>query len=217
MCYNTKLIRKAAEIEIRFDAVFDDLNLYRSSDQINAFEFPKTPVITNLKQEIIEHFHWGLIPKWAKDENIRKYTVNARIETIGQKPSFKDNVNNRCLIIADGFYEWQWLDVKGRKKQKFEIGLPNNDLFVFAGLWSEWIDNLSGELKKTYTIITTEAKGIMEKIHNTKKRMPIILSKNNEKDWLANVSFDNFINMDIELIANKILPDNSENTQISIF
>ena len=217
MCYNTKLIRKASEIEIRFNAIFEDIDLYYPSNQINAFEFPKTPIIRNLQQKKIEHCSWGLIPQWAEDENIRKYTLNARIETITKKASFKENIHNRCLIIADGFYEWQWMDTKGRNKQKYEVGLPNNDLFAFAGLWSEWYDEISKETKKTYTIITKEAQGIMREIHNSKKRMPLILSKDNEKHWLSNNSIEEFKNINIELKASKILSNNSNNSQLSIF
>ena len=217
MCYNTKLIRKASEIEIRFNAIFEDIDLYQPSNQINAFEFPKTPIITNLQQKKIEHCSWGLIPQWAEHENIRKYTLNARIETITKKASFKENINNRCLIIADGFYEWQWLDTKGRNKQKYEVGLPNNDIFAFAGLWSEWYDEISKETKKTYTIITKEAQGIMREIHNSKKRMPLILSKDHEKHWLLNNSIEEFKNINVKLNANKILSNNSNNSQLSIF
>lgn len=202
MCYNTKLTRKASEVSHRFNAIFENLNLYETSEEINAFTFPKTPVITNLEQHKIQFFNWGLIPTWAKDESIRKYTLNARVETITQKPSFKENIHNRCLIIANGFYEWQWLDIKGRKKQKYEIGLPDNELFAFAGLWSEWHD------KKTYTIITTEAKGIMKEIHNSKKRMPVVLSKENENNWLSNGSVTEILKNDIALVAKKIPPYN---------
>jgi putative SOS response-associated peptidase YedK len=126
--------------------------------------------------------HWGLIPHWAKDDHIRKYTLNARIETIEEKVSFKDSVNNRCLIIADGFFEWQWLDAKGHKKQKYRLHLPNDELFELAGLWSEWTDTSSGEIIKTYSILTTDANELLGKIHNSKKRMPILVA--NDKEWL---------------------------------
>jgi len=87
-------------------------------------------------------------------------------------------------LLADGFYEWQWLDEKGKQKQKYELTLPDNELFAFAGLYSEWVDKSTGEIINSYTILTTEANELMSKIHNTKKRMPVILSADNEKNWL---------------------------------
>lgn len=217
MCYNTKLTKKASEIEIRFNAIFDDLKLFRSNKEINAFTYPKTPIITNLQSNIIQHSHWGLIPEWAKDESIKKYTLNARIETITQKPSFKNNLDNRCLIIANGFYEWQWLNERGSAKQKYEIGIANNALFSFGGLWNSWYDKSTNSFKKTDTIVSTEAHGIMEQIHNSKKRMPLILDKENEKHWLLGGSVENFKKIDVELFANKISSNNSDNAQFSIF
>lgn len=77
------------------------------------------------KLQIITHYIWGLIPAWAKDEEIQKYTLNAKIETVNEKPSFKNSVNKRCLVITNGYFEWQWLDPKGKNKQKYEIGLRN--------------------------------------------------------------------------------------------
>jgi len=217
MCYSTKITKKASEIEIRFDAVFEDLSLFSANKEISAFTYPKTPIITHEKNHIIEHCNWGLIPNWAKDESIKKYTLNARIETITQKPSFKDNLNNRCLIIANGFYEWQWLNEKGSLKQKYEIGMDDQMLFSFAGLWSSWLDKDTNAHKKTYTIVTTEAQGIMKQIHNSKKRMPVILTKENENDWLSGSLVDDFKNVNVKLIANKILPNISDNLQLSIF
>ena len=125
-----------------------------------------------------------MIPHWAKDDSIRKNTLNARSETIHEKPSFRQVVNNRCLVLSDGFFEWQWLDEKGKKKQKYEITLPSNELFAFAGLWSEWVDKTTGELINSYAILTTEANETMSRIHNSKKRMPMILSRDNERGWI---------------------------------
>lgn len=106
------------------------------------------------------------------------------METIHEKPSFRNVVNNRCLIVADGFYEWQWLDEKGKQKQKFQLTLPDNELLAFAGILSEWLDKSIGELINTYSILTTEANELMSKIHNTKKRMPVIVSVDNEQNCL---------------------------------
>jgi len=201
MCYNTKLIRTALEIENRFDAKFQNKTEYIPREEINAFTFPKTPVIVNNFPETIQNLQWGLIPSWAKDSSIQKYTLNAKIETLSLKPSFKDTVENRCLIIVDGFFEWQWLDLKGKKKQKYLITLPENEIFAFAGIYSDWLDKQTGEIIATYSIITTEANEIMSKIHNIKKRMPVVLSLENERKWLNGEPFESFKKVSTTLLA----------------
>mgnify|MGYP001071343727 CR=1 FL=1 len=183
MCYHFKQTKTVAEIERRFNAVFK--NPERYEPQIyNAFSHPACAVITGGNSDTVQLFNWGLIPHWAKDTQIAKYTLNARIETLDKKPAFRSSLKNRCLIPATGFYEWQHLDAKGKQKQKFEMGIGADQLFAFAGLWSEHTDRETGEIRQTFTIITTAANTLMSKIHNTKKRMPIILSPDNEQVWL---------------------------------
>lgn len=183
MCFHSKQSKTAQELKSRFNATFENAALYEPSFY-NGFQFPKTPIITNDQPDKIQLYHWGLIPFWAKDDSIKKNTLNARVETIQEKPSFRNAVNKRCLVLADAFFEWQWLDEKGKQKQQYELTMPNNEAFAFAGLWSEWVNQSTGELIHSYTILTTEANELMSKIHNSKKRMPIIVSSNNEKEWL---------------------------------
>lgn len=184
MCFHSKQSKSAQEVQNRFNAKIKDEAIFEPAIY-NGFQFPKTPVITNNKPNEIQLFNWGLIPFWANDNSIRKNTLNAKMETIHEKPSFRNVVNNRCLIVADGFYEWQWLDEKGKQKQKFQLTLPDNELFAFAGIWSDWLDKTTGELINTYSILTTEANELMSKIHNNKKRMPVIVSADNEQNWLS--------------------------------
>lgn len=181
MCFFSQLSKPVKEIEKKFNARFVNPEDYKSGF-FNGFSYPATPVITNENPEVIQLFNWGLIPFWAKDDSIRKYTLNARIETIKEKPSFKNSVRNRCLVIIDSFFEWQWLDEKGKEKIKYRLHLPQNELFALAGLWSEWTDKKTGAKMNTYTILTTEANELMSKIHNSKKRMPLIVD--NENEWL---------------------------------
>lgn len=178
--------------EQRFNAAINDLLKFKPSEHINGFAFPETAVISNQQPDVIDHFQWGLIPHWARDESVRKFTLNARIETLTEKPSFRDAVNQRCMILADGFYEWKWLDAKGKKKQRYLITLPDDELFAFAGIWSEWTNPQSGQKVKGYSIVTTEAQGMMREIHNSKLRMPVILSPGNERHWLQNAPIDDF-------------------------
>lgn len=183
MCFYFKQSKSAQEVQHRFKATFEQVEAYQPGIY-NGFQYPATPIITNVEPHKIKLFHWGLIPFWAKDDRIRQYTLNARIETIHEKPSFSSVVHNRCLILADGFYEWQWLDEKGKKKQKYELTLPDGELFAFAGLWSAWLDKSTGELRNTYALLTTEANVLLSKIHNSNKRMPVILSADAEQNWL---------------------------------
>jgi len=201
MCFHSKQTKSAIEVENRFNAKITDTSLFKPTNHITAFEFPKTPIITDKDRNIIEHYQWGLIPHWAKNDEIKKFTLNAKIETLTEKPSFKNSINKKCLIITDGFYEWQWLDDKGRNKQKYLIALPNNELFAFGGIYSEWVDKSTGEIINSYSIITTTANELMSKIHNTKKRMPVILTKENEYDWLNGTDLNNFKRIDVELSA----------------
>ena len=125
----------------------------------NGFSHPSINVVTQESPKDLQYFMWGLIPSWAKDDDIKKYTLNARQETLKTKPSFKNA--KRCLIFADGFYEWKWLDKQGKNKQKYLIELPNSELFSFAGLYDQWVDKWTGEIINSCSIVTTEAKGIM--------------------------------------------------------
>jgi len=175
MCYQTKITKKKEEMQRQFNARISGLDEFDPSEVIKAFDYPKTPVITDEDDHLIQLYQWGLIPYWADMSWNRNYTLNARIETLDQKPSFKNITSNRCLILVNGFYEWQQV---GSSKIKYEIGF-NNELFALAGLYDHYGD------AKTYTIVTTEAQGVMKQIHNTKLRMPFALHKENEMNaWL---------------------------------
>lgn len=202
MCFHSKQSKSAQELENRFKAEFEHSEAYNPAIY-NGFGYPKTPVITNADPKTIQMYHWGLLPKWAKTSKdpIRSQTLNARVETITEKPAFRNSIDNRCLILLDGFFEWEWLDEKGKNKQKYLITIPNEAPFAMAGLFNQWTDKSTGEILNTYTIITQEANELMDKIHNTKKRMPVILTPEYEKEWLVNgATNDN----KIELVATKI-------------
>lgn len=214
MCYQTRLIKKREELMDRFNAAIDALNDYEPAEFCSAFDFPKTPIITDKNPTKIELFNWGLVPKWAEKKEISKYTLNARIETLSEKKSFKDVVQNRCLILADGFYEWQWRTKNGSKKEKYLITLPKSTLFAFAGIYTQWID-FDNVIYNSYSMITTQANELMSEIHNTKKRMPVILKKEDEKHWLQGKNYTDFaFPYSCDLIATS-LENNSE--QLGLF
>lgn len=127
----------------------------------------------------VEAMRWGLIPPWADDPKIGNRLINARAETVFEKPSFKQAARSRrCLILADGFYEWQRRD--GHKVPHF-IRLRSGCPFGFAGLWEAW-HSPGGETIKSCTIVTTEANGGLKPIHD---RMPVIVGKHDQPDWLS--------------------------------
>jgi putative SOS response-associated peptidase YedK len=124
--------------------------------------------------------HWGLIPSWAKDPNMGGRMINARGETIAEKPSFRAALKRRrCLVPADGFYEWKRI---GKSKQPYHIRLLDHELFAFAGLWEIWTGPDGSEIQSC-TVITTEANSLMQDLHD---RMPVILSPDDYDQWLGN-------------------------------
>lgn len=205
MCFHSKQTKLALAVENRFQATIEKMDLFQIQDESNGFTFPKNPIITDEKPTLIQHYNWGLIPSWSKDEDIKRLTLNARIETIEEKPSFKNSIYKRCLVIANGFYEWQWQDSKGKNKIKYEIGIGNDDLFAFAGIYSQWINQLTGEIKDTYSIVTTQANTLMAEIHNTKQRMPVILKPEDESKWLHNEPMAQFaFPYEVNLVAKNL-------------
>ena len=205
MCYRTKLTAKPSEIEKTFDSSFIDASEYNPQEEINGFGHYKTPVITDENAGEIQLFNWGLIPFWAKDDKIKRMTLNARIETAEEKPAYRSVVKNRCLIIADGYYEWQWLDPKGKEKQKFLIKPKDQDIFAFAGIYSSWTNPATDELVNSYSIITTEANELMSEIHNNKKRMPVVLKPKDHRAWLNKTDLNEFaFPYDVQLQATEV-------------
>jgi putative SOS response-associated peptidase YedK len=130
----------------------------------------------------VAYFHWGLIPSWAKDVSIGNRMINARAETLAEKPAFRNALKRRrCLIPADGFYEWK--KFADGKKQPMYIRMRDRRPFAFAGLWGVWRDKTGagGEIPSC-TIITTEPNTLMNSIHN---RMPAIIRAEDYRQWLA--------------------------------
>jgi putative SOS response-associated peptidase YedK len=133
----------------------------------------------------LDMLRWGLIPGWAKDMKISYRMINARAETLAQKPSFRAAFKKRrCLIAADGFYEWRHL---GKTKQPYFVHMKNGAVFGFAGLWESWTSP-GGSIVESCTIITTSANDLVRKIHD---RMPVILHPQKYAAWLIQESWEN--------------------------
>ena len=145
---------------------------------------PSQPVavVANNGQNKIEFFKWGLIPFWAKDPQIGQRMINARAETLADKPSFKNAYRRRrCLILADGFYEWR-KEPGSRTKTPMYIQLASGQPFAFAGLWESWSSKQKEKTILSCTIITTTPNELLAQIHN---RMPVILPPETYGQWLA--------------------------------
>ena len=186
MCYNVAYIEKRAErVAKHYGADFKpespELELFHA----NGFAHPQLFIITTEEPQWIQPYNWGLIPKWCKDEEqakqISAQTLNAKAETVFEKNSFRSIANKRCLIIVSGFYEWHTI---GKKKYPYYISLNEQPFFSMGGLYENWLDKSTGEIKNTFSIITVPANPMMEKIHNSKKRMPFILPADKEKTWI---------------------------------
>jgi putative SOS response-associated peptidase YedK len=152
---------------------------------LNGFKHPQGWLVRNDEPQLLQTAQWGLFPYWTIEMDRAKHHLNARIETLDTKPSFKEMLHQRCVIYADGFYEWQWLNTQGSHKQKYLVTHHEREVFTFAGLYSNGIHPISQQEISTFTIVTTEANELMREIHNTKKRMPVILHQNDEIHWLT--------------------------------
>ena len=138
-------------------------------------------VVPNNGENNVEFFQWGLIPSWAKDPKIGNRMINARAETLAEKPSFRTPYKRRrCLILSDGFYEWR-SEPDSKSKTPIFIQLKSERPFAFAGLWEAWYPRPDDEPLLSCTIITTSPNALMETIH---RRMPVILEPDGYERWL---------------------------------
>lgn len=190
MCYSTAIRKQREEIEQRLfrsiPANFEIPLEYQQEFNLNGFTHGNLQIITMDEPESIYPAKWGLVPDWAKDDPLEFYkksnTLNARSETIFEKPSYKNSARNkRCLILADGFFEPHHKNGKSIPYFCYQPSkeYPDGDLFLFAGLYNELDDELF-----TTTIITMEANPFFAEVHNKKKRMPLVLAEDLYDDWL---------------------------------
>ena len=190
MCFYNSMSKKAKELAARYgrnlsvveiaEKILKEQEQYR----VNAFSFPDCPVITSDPE--IQSYRWGLIPFWVKDEKqadeIKRMTLNARADTIFQKPSFREPIRSkRCIVPSTGYFEWRH---EGYKKIPYYIYVKDETIFSMAGIYDTWLDKTTGEVVDTFSIITTDTNPLTDYIHNTKHRMPAILSQENEERWL---------------------------------
>jgi len=142
----------------------------------------KAYIITDAQPDVLQQFRWGLIPYWARDTKAGSNLINARAEGIASKPSFRIPIRKqRCLVIADGFYEWR-KEGRGMASSPFRIMMHDGALLVFAGIWDVW-KNDDGEEIHSFSVITTRPNAEVSKIHN---RMPVVLpNRDLQSRWFA--------------------------------
>lgn len=169
---------------------FPDLDLHYA----NAFTHPRLVVYTDAAPRDPQLSLWGLVPAWVKDDAQRKQlwnqTLNARGESIFEKPAFRSSARTkRCIVHVEGFYEHHHF---GKKTYPYFIHLKDRPHFALAALWEQWKDKESGELLHTFSIVTTEGNDLLKRIHNNPKlegpRMPVILTETEEELWLSPIN-----------------------------
>jgi putative SOS response-associated peptidase YedK len=194
MCGRYRLSRRKQIIEEHFDSISGEEDW---TPRYNIAPTQPVPVIRQNPQEPRREFvimRWGLIPSWAKDSSGAAMMINARSETAATKPAFRDPLTSRrCLVPADGFYEWQR---SGKAKQPFCFEVNDGELFAFAGLWDRWKDP-SGQWVKSCSILTTTANAVTSSVHD---RMPVILDRDNCDLWLDPGM------MNVEAVSNLLKP-----------
>ncbi len=175
MCGRFTLTVDPADLQLLLDLIDVPSEL---TPRYNIAPTQPVAVVTSPVDRKVEIFQWGLIPSWSKDPSMGSRMINARAETVHEKPAFRAPfARKRCLILADGFYEWKQLE---KNKQPYYIRLAEGGPFAFAGLWDHWTSP-EGDERKTCTIITCEPNELMSQLHN---RMPVIFDKSTMWDWL---------------------------------
>ena len=180
MCGRASLSKIEKELEERFKATFyrEELERYQVLPSYNIAPTHLHPVMINEQPNQLRLFQWGLIPYWAKDASIASKLINARKETVLEKPAFRQAIQQRrCLVPFDSFYEWK---KEGNRKQAYRICKKDESVFCVAGIWEKWIDS-QGKTIHTFTLLTQPPNPLLAKIHN---RMPAILLPEQEKVWI---------------------------------
>ncbi len=175
---------------------------------VSGFIHPFLPII---KEDGVFLYEWGLIPSWVKDTSVAKEmqskTLNAVGETVFDKPSFRKSiVAQRCLLGISGFFEWRDIN---KSKYPYFIRTINEEVFSLGCIYESWVDKRTGEIRNTFSILTTPANPLLEKIHNIKKRMPLIISRQDEKNWISSDASIKEINALIKPFDEKLLLANA--------
>jgi putative SOS response-associated peptidase YedK len=183
MCYSNSSTSKNVDLAKKYKKTIPQDLSEEPVFYASGFSFPNWRVIT--KEEEIQSMHWGLIPHWFKEADPNKIaamTLNAQIETVHEKASFRSIVGKKnCIIPSSGFFEWH---TEGKEKIPYFLKPTSDIVFSMAGIYDEWVDRSTGEIVSTFSILTCPANELMGHIHNTKKRMPVLLPDEYLTSWL---------------------------------
>jgi putative SOS response-associated peptidase YedK len=211
MCFYIGLdISRSKHIKLKnLSKKVDNLPINLNKPMVSGFEYPLWPVLKPIDAGMdfkIEMMHWEFIPSYIKTmESLLHFrkgginpktgkkdfphnTLNAIGEEVLNKPTYKEAaLNKRCLVLASGFYEWRHYTPPGGKDTAYPyyIELVGQEYFFMAGIYNPWIDEQSGEMVDSFSILTTKANSLMEQVHNNKKRMPVILPEDEAVEWIS--------------------------------
>ena len=178
MCGRYTITLDSADLQQEFD--LSEMPAEWKS-RYNVAPTQEVPVVADAQLRVVKMMHWGLIPFWAKEKSIGQRMINARSETLREKPAFRTAfAQRRCLILADGFFEWQKVDPKAPKVPMY-FQLSDKKPFAFAGLWETWHASAENKILSC-TIITCQPNELVAQVHN---RMPVILDSQHAWDWIG--------------------------------
>ena len=177
MCGRYRLSRRKQVVEEYFESASEE------EEWSPRYNIAPTQPVAAIRQvgrsRVLSMMRWGLIPSWASDVSIGNRLINGRSETVLEKPAFRESFRTRrCLIPADGFYEWK---KTGKEKQPFHFGMKDDSLFAFAGVWDRW-RSPGGQMLESCSILTTAANELLDDVHD---RMPVILPRRHHETWLS--------------------------------
>ncbi len=188
MCYYIKNNVDVAALREKYKTMAEEAMAKIKFYNVSGFAHPQLPVLTQGNRKEFQLYYWGLIPAWCPDEakagELSNMALNAKAETIFEKPMFRESIiRRRCILPVNGFYEWR---EENKIKYPYFIYPKNGGLFTFGCISDTWADKHTGEILNTFSIITTRANPVMETIHNKKKRMPLLLDDAGWQPWLDN-------------------------------
>jgi putative SOS response-associated peptidase YedK len=187
MCYHTSVKLKAKDLIKAVNAPFPQEDLFQGFNHANGFAHPTLPVLSVDHGRSLNLYSWGLIPFWVKDWagalKIRNQTLNARSEDVFEKASFRDSIKTRrCVIPVTGFFEWKHI---GKEKIPYYIHPKEHQVFYLAGIYSHWTNPATKDSIPSFSILTGASNELMTDIHNSAKRMPLMLDRNVINDWIS--------------------------------
>jgi putative SOS response-associated peptidase YedK len=187
MCYHTSVQITAKDLVKIFNAPFPKEEKYKVLYLADGFAHPDMAVLSHEQERSLNIYSWGLIPLWAKDWNhavkVRNHTLNARLEEVFKKPSYRAAIlSRRCVIPVTGIFEWKHI---GKERIPFYIHPKEHPVFYLAGIYSHWTDPSTRDQITTFSLLTCVANEMMNDIHSSVKHMPLMLDREVIDDWIS--------------------------------